>query len=271
MCRPIGIRGFATWDGVQGTWECWVRALEQFRFNTIITSLKALDESFLSRNHVRKFLRALLTKWRPKVTTIEESKDLSTLPLDELIGNLKIYEVVLKKDSKASKVKKEKYKPLALKSRKVSSNREESCLRSDEEYAMAVRGSRFKVGESSSALTARPTGGFRANYDFVSYLDDEIRRDSEREVGHRITDTWDEMLVGMPGAPATDETDLGRRMIDFVTTVRQDTDEIYVRLDDAQDDRVLMSGQLNMMRKDRRDHAQTARLLETEARLSRQA
>ncbi|GJX08038.1 hypothetical protein Tco_0195970 [Tanacetum coccineum] len=29
------------------------------RFNTIITSLKALDESFSSRNHVRKFLRAL--------------------------------------------------------------------------------------------------------------------------------------------------------------------------------------------------------------------
>ncbi|GJU10120.1 zf-CCHC domain-containing protein [Tanacetum coccineum] len=54
-------------------------------FNTIIASLKALDESFSSRNHVRKFLRALPTKWRPKVTAIEESKDLSTLPLDELI------------------------------------------------------------------------------------------------------------------------------------------------------------------------------------------
>ncbi|GJR69789.1 hypothetical protein Tco_0015854 [Tanacetum coccineum] len=88
------------------------------RFNTIITSLKALDESFLSRNHVRKFLRALLTKWRPKATAIEESKDLSILPLDELIGNLKVYEVVLEKDSEISKVKKEKYKSLALKERK---------------------------------------------------------------------------------------------------------------------------------------------------------
>ncbi|GJX75289.1 retrovirus-related pol polyprotein from transposon TNT 1-94, partial [Tanacetum coccineum] len=64
------------------------------RFNTIITSLKALDESFSSRNHVRKFLRALPTKWRPKVTAIEESKDLSTLSLDELIGNLKVYEMM---------------------------------------------------------------------------------------------------------------------------------------------------------------------------------
>ncbi|GKD24470.1 zf-CCHC domain-containing protein, partial [Tanacetum coccineum] len=109
-------------------------------FNTIITSLKALDESFSSRNHVRKFLRALSTKWRPKVTTIEESKDLSTLPLDELIGNLKVYEVVLEKDSEISKSKKEKYKSLALKARKVSSDEEVSCSESDdEEYAMAVR------------------------------------------------------------------------------------------------------------------------------------
>ncbi|GKB48266.1 hypothetical protein Tco_0899019 [Tanacetum coccineum] len=110
------------------------------RFNTIIISLKSLDESFLSRNHVRKFLRALPTKWRPKVTTIEKSKDLSTLPLDELIGNLKVYEVVLEKDSEISKGKKEKYKSLALKARKVSCDEEVSCSESDdEEYAMAVR------------------------------------------------------------------------------------------------------------------------------------
>ncbi|GKC22127.1 retrovirus-related pol polyprotein from transposon TNT 1-94 [Tanacetum coccineum] len=108
-------------------------------YNTIITSLKALDESFTSRNHVRKFLRALPTKWHPKVMAIEESKDLSTLPLDELIGNLKVYEVVLEKDSEASKVKKEKYKSLALKARKGSSDEEESCSGSNEECAMAVR------------------------------------------------------------------------------------------------------------------------------------
>ena len=33
------------------------------RFNTIITSLKALDETFSSKNFVRKFLRALRPKW----------------------------------------------------------------------------------------------------------------------------------------------------------------------------------------------------------------
>ncbi|GJV33328.1 putative reverse transcriptase domain-containing protein [Tanacetum coccineum] len=87
-----------------------------------------------------EILKALPTKWRPKVTTIEESKDLSTLPLDELISNLKVYEVVLEKDSEISKVKKEKYKSLTLKERKVSSDEEVSCSESDdEEYAMAIR------------------------------------------------------------------------------------------------------------------------------------
>ncbi|GJX66532.1 retrovirus-related pol polyprotein from transposon TNT 1-94 [Tanacetum coccineum] len=110
------------------------------RFNTIITSLKALDESFSSRNHVRKFLRALPSKWRPKVTAIEESKDLSKLSLDELVGNLKVYEVVLEKDLEIAKNKKEKYKSLALKARQVLSDDDTSSSDSnDEEYAMAVR------------------------------------------------------------------------------------------------------------------------------------
>ncbi|GJX13613.1 hypothetical protein Tco_0205371 [Tanacetum coccineum] len=101
------------------------------RFNTIITSLKAPDEYFSSRNHVRKFLRAFLSKSRPNVTAIEESKDLSNLSLDELVGNLKVYEIVLEKDLEIAKNKKEKYKSLALKARQVLSD--------DEEYAMAIR------------------------------------------------------------------------------------------------------------------------------------
>nr|GEW40928.1 transposase (putative), gypsy type [Tanacetum cinerariifolium] len=68
-------------------------------FNTIITSLKALDESFSSKNYVRKFLRALHPKWRANVTAIEESKDLSSLALEELIENIKVHEVVIEKDS----------------------------------------------------------------------------------------------------------------------------------------------------------------------------
>ncbi|GJT64907.1 hypothetical protein Tco_1016387 [Tanacetum coccineum] len=44
-------------------------------FYTIVTSLKAIDEIFSSKNYVRKFLRALHPKWRAKVTAIEDSKE----------------------------------------------------------------------------------------------------------------------------------------------------------------------------------------------------
>ncbi|GJW84324.1 retrovirus-related pol polyprotein from transposon TNT 1-94 [Tanacetum coccineum] len=109
------------------------------RFNTIITSLKALDEGYSSKNYVRKFLRALHPKWRVKVTAIEESKDLTSLSLDELIGNLKVHEMIIKKDSEIVKAKVER-KSIALKAKKESSDQE--CLThgsEDEEYAMAVR------------------------------------------------------------------------------------------------------------------------------------
>ncbi|GJW91402.1 zf-CCHC domain-containing protein [Tanacetum coccineum] len=109
------------------------------RFNTIITSLKALDEGYSSKNYVRKFLRALHPKWRAKVTAIEESKDLTSLSLDELIGNLKVHEMIIKKDSEIVKAKVER-KYLALKAKKESSDEECSTSGSeDEEYAMAVR------------------------------------------------------------------------------------------------------------------------------------
>nr|GEV23884.1 zf-CCHC domain-containing protein/DUF4219 domain-containing protein/UBN2 domain-containing protein [Tanacetum cinerariifolium] len=81
------------------------------RFNTIITSLKALDEGFSSKNYVRKFLRALHPKWHANVMTTKESKDLTSLSLNELIGNLKVYEVIIKKDSKMVKGKREQKCP----------------------------------------------------------------------------------------------------------------------------------------------------------------
>ncbi|GKF37236.1 hypothetical protein Tco_0113994, partial [Tanacetum coccineum] len=109
------------------------------RFNNIITSLKALDEGYSSKIYVRKFLRALHPKWRAKVTAIEESKNLTSLSLDELIGYLKVYEMIIKKHFKIVKAKVER-KSLDLKAKKESSD--EECLTSgseDEEYAMAVR------------------------------------------------------------------------------------------------------------------------------------
>ncbi|GKA52887.1 hypothetical protein Tco_0746202 [Tanacetum coccineum] len=87
------------------------------RFNAIITSLKYLDQDYSSKNHLRKLLRALPLKWRANVKAIEEAKDLATLPFDELIGNLNVYEMILENDGVASKTTKEKLKSLALKAK----------------------------------------------------------------------------------------------------------------------------------------------------------
>ena len=74
------------------------------------------------------------------MTAIEESKDLSSMSLDELIGNLKVHEMVMEKDSEIVKGKKENVKSIVLKARVQSSDDEESSSDSDdEEYAMAVR------------------------------------------------------------------------------------------------------------------------------------
>ncbi|GKF22039.1 hypothetical protein Tco_0074361, partial [Tanacetum coccineum] len=83
---------------------------------------------------------ALHPKWRAKVTSIEESNDLTLQSLDELIGNLKVYEVIIKKDSEMMKGKREQSRSLALKAKKESSDEESSTSDSeDEEYTMAVR------------------------------------------------------------------------------------------------------------------------------------
>ncbi|GJT37567.1 hypothetical protein Tco_0937432 [Tanacetum coccineum] len=83
--------------------------------------------------------QGLTPKWRAKVTAIEESKDLTSLSLDELIGNLKVHEMIIKKDSKIVKAKVKK-KSLALKAKKESSDEECSTSGSeDEEYGMEVR------------------------------------------------------------------------------------------------------------------------------------
>ncbi|GKB66770.1 hypothetical protein Tco_0928182 [Tanacetum coccineum] len=135
-----------------------------------------------------------------------------------------------------------------------------------------ARGPRYEIEESSSAATARLAGGLRADYGFVATMDREIRRDLERGVGYRITDSWDEIVKVIHGTPVvTDVVELSQRTTKFETRVRRDTDEVYTRLDDEQSGRQLLASWLNMLFRDRHAHARTARLMETEARMSREA
>ncbi|GJX49035.1 hypothetical protein Tco_0275880 [Tanacetum coccineum] len=107
-----------------------------------------------------------------------------------------------------------------------------------------VLGLAYEVRENSSAAATRPDGGLRADYGFVATMDKEIRRDPERDVGYGITDSWDEIVETLQGAPVSTDTELGQQ---------------------------LLAGRLNMLFRDRRAHARTARLMETKARMSRES
>ncbi|GJV62719.1 hypothetical protein Tco_1473547 [Tanacetum coccineum] len=108
-----------------GVWASMSPALQR--------GLKALDEGFTSKNCVRKFLRALHPKWRAKFMAIEESNNLITLPLDELIGNLKVYKEVIKKEFETVKGKKEQSRSLALKVKKEITDEDSSSSDSEDE------------------------------------------------------------------------------------------------------------------------------------------
>ncbi|GKD16040.1 hypothetical protein Tco_1205198 [Tanacetum coccineum] len=71
---------------------------------------------------------------------IEESKNLTTLPLDELIGNLKVYEEVIKKDVETVKGKKEQSRSLALKVKK-----EVKISKTRKKFARQPRGDRKNI------------------------------------------------------------------------------------------------------------------------------
>ena len=58
------------------------------KLNDIINSAYNLDEIYDLPKIVRKILRSLTEDFRPKVTAIIESKDVDSIPVNELIGSL---------------------------------------------------------------------------------------------------------------------------------------------------------------------------------------
>ena len=78
------------------------------KLNDIVNSAYNLDEIYDQPKIVRKILRSLTEDFRPKVTTITESKDVNSIPVDELVGSLQSYELDVLKTNKS--------KSMALKS-----------------------------------------------------------------------------------------------------------------------------------------------------------
>ena len=71
------------------------------KLNDIVNSAYNLGEIYDQPKIVRKILRSLIENFRPKVTAITESKDVNSIPVDELVGSLQSYELDLPKTSKS--------------------------------------------------------------------------------------------------------------------------------------------------------------------------
>jgi len=63
------------------------------KLKDIMNSAFNLGEQILEPKIVRKILRSLLERFHSNIIVIEESKDVDSIPLTELIGNLKAYKV----------------------------------------------------------------------------------------------------------------------------------------------------------------------------------
>ncbi|GJW17121.1 putative reverse transcriptase domain-containing protein [Tanacetum coccineum] len=95
--------------------------------------------------------------------------------------------------------------PLHLLSTNCRSDRPEVTLPPRKWLGIAL-GLRYKVGERSSSLAARPPGGFRADYGFVATMDREIMRDLERDelallCGRMFSEEYDKIEKYVGGLP----------------------------------------------------------------------
>ena len=71
------------------------------KLNDIVNSAYNLGKIYDQPKIVKKILRSLTENFRPKVTAITESKDVNSIPVDELVESLQSYELDLPKTSKS--------------------------------------------------------------------------------------------------------------------------------------------------------------------------
>ena len=74
------------------------------KLNDIVNSAFNLGEVYDQPKIVRKILTSLTEDFRPKVTAITDSKDVDTIPVDELVGSLQSFKSDLPKTDRKSVV-----------------------------------------------------------------------------------------------------------------------------------------------------------------------
>jgi uncharacterized coiled-coil DUF342 family protein len=120
-----------------------IKMLEEETFREFYSKMSDLRNSMVSLGKpisdvklIRKILRSLPERFWIKVTTIEESKDLEEMKIEELVGSLQTYELSL------PPVKKLKTIALKASKKKVEASSEDDF--EDEEKAVAMLAKNFR-------------------------------------------------------------------------------------------------------------------------------
>ena len=142
------------------------------RFTYITNGLKSLGRIYSNTDLVQKILRSIPDKWDPKVTAIQEAKDLNTLSLDELVGSLIIHELTMQHRTEDDKKPRKSIAFKAAMDTIEGSEGEHSSDNDvqDEDLAMIVRKFKRFIGRKR-----------RLNQKFIKK--EEISRDKEKKKG----------------------------------------------------------------------------------------
>ncbi|GJR53426.1 hypothetical protein Tco_1403947 [Tanacetum coccineum] len=111
----------------------------------------------------------------------------------------------------------------------------EICLPLRKRPRRTTPGPGCEVGESSAAGAARQVGPTTAEadlYGFADMLDAAPGRQTTRELGYGITDTWDDLVGAIQEIAPTTLEGVNQRVIELATTVDQE-DEIIIIFCDA--------------------------------------
>ncbi|GKC46916.1 hypothetical protein Tco_1064638, partial [Tanacetum coccineum] len=130
--------------------------------------------------------------------------------------------------------------------------------------------SRYEMGESSTAAP-RPTRGHGIDYRFIGTLDAETRRQRAEEVGYRIRDTWVDPTEAVKEVAPTTLEGVNARVTELTAVQEQDTHDVYAMIEDTQDRQTQLFQRVDGLVEDGQFHYKTARLLDQEALVSREA
>lgn len=101
-------------------------------FQVLLSVLRILNKRYITSDHVKKSLRSLPVKYRPKVAVIQEAKDLNPLSLESVVSNLQSHKMDLYGDELVKQ-----FKTLVLdfvqRSKKYSQTRVQKEVTHDEE------------------------------------------------------------------------------------------------------------------------------------------